>query len=158
MLIKELLFKQMSILSGLLGLVLGVLTVIPFICNLSFFALFILGAPIIMVYMKKMQMMGILDIKQGAMYGAIIGFISFLGFSVSFIPLAAIIGLIYKGSFYLGVSLLLRSGFFVLITLVFFVALLSAMMNSVSGLVTMYIYNQIEPQPEESQTDIEIQE
>ncbi len=158
MLIKELLFKQMSILSGLLGLVLGVLTVIPFICNLSFFALFILAAPIIMVYMKKMQMMGILDIKQGAMYGAIIGFISFLGFSVSFIPLAAIIGLIYKGSFYLGVSLLLRSGFFVLITLVFFVALLSAMMNSVSGLVTMYIYNQIEPQPEESQTDIEIQE
>ncbi len=158
MLIKELLFKQMSILSGLLGLVLGVLTVIPFICNLSFFALFILAAPIIMVYMKKMQMMGILDIKQGAMYGAIIGFISFLGFSISFIPLAAIIGLIYKGSFYLGVSLLLRSGFFVLITLVFFVALLSAMMNSVSGLVTMYIYNQIEPQPEESQTDIEIQE
>ncbi len=158
MLIKELLFKQMSILSGLLGLILGVLTVLPVICNLSFFALFILAAPIIMIYMKKMQMMGILDIKQGAMYGAIIGFISFLGFSISFVPLAGIIGLIYKGSFYLSISLLLRSGFFVLIMLIFFVALLSAIMNAFSGLVTMYVYNQIEPQPEETQTDIEIQE
>ncbi len=158
MLIKEILFKQTAVLSGLLGLVLGVLTVIPFICNLSFFALFILAAPIIMVYMKRMQMMGILDIKQGAMYGAVIGFLSFIGFSISFIPLAGIIGLIYKGSFYLGISLLLRSGFFVMITLIFFVALLSAIMNSFSGLVTMYVYSQLETKPEESQTDIEIQE
>ena len=158
MLIKEILFKQTAVLSGLLGLVLGVLTVIPFICNLSFFFLFFLAAPIIMVYMKRMQMMGILDIKQGAMYGAVIGFLSFIGFSISFIPLAGIIGLIYKGSFYLGISLLLRSGFFVMITLIFFVALLSAIMNSFSGLVTMYVYSQLETKPEESQTDIEIQE
>ena len=158
MLLKELLFKQMSILSGLLGLVLGVLTIIPFICNFSFFALFVMAAPIIMIYMKKMQMMGILDIRQGAMYGAIIGFVSFLGFSISFVPLATIIGFIYKGSYYLGVSLLFRSGFFVLIMMIFFVALLSALMNSFSGLVTMYIYNQIEAKPEESQTDIKIKE
>ena len=158
MLLKELLFKQMSVLSGLLGLILGVLTIVPFICNFSFFALFVMAAPIIMVYMKKMQMMGLLDIRQGAMYGAIIGFISFLGFSISFIPLATIIGFIYKGSFYLGVSLLFRSGFFVLIMMIFFVALLSALMNAFSGLVTMYIYNQIEAKPEESQTDIEIKE
>ncbi len=158
MLIKEILFKQMAVLSALMGLVMGVITIIPIICNLSFFALFVLAAPIILIYMKKMQMIGILDIKQGAMYGAIIGFISFLGFSVSFVPLAAIIGLIYKGSFYLGISLLMRSGFFVLITLIFFVALLSAMMNSFSGLTTMYIYSQIETKPEESQTDIEIKE
>ena len=158
MLLKELLFKQMSILSGLLGLILGVLTIIPFICNFSFFALFVMAAPIIMIYMKKMQMMGILDIRQGAMYGAIIGFVSFLGFSISFVPLATIIGFIYKGSYYLGVSLLFRSGFFVLIMMIFFVALLSALMNSFSGLVTMYIYNQIEAKPEESQTDIKIKE
>ena len=158
MLLKELLFKQMSILSGLLWLILGVLTIIPFICNFSFFALFVMAAPIIMIYMKKMQMMGILDIRQGAMYGAIIGFVSFLGFSISFVPLATIIGFIYKGSYYLGVSLLFRSGFFVLIMMIFFVALLSALMNSFSGLVTMYIYNQIEAKPEESQTDIKIKE
>lgn len=156
--IKKLLLKQMAMLSSVLGLILGVLTIIPFISNISFFALFVLAAPIVLVYMKKLEMIGILDIRQGAMYGAIIGFISFLAFSVSFVPLATIIGFIYKGSYYLGVSLLFRSGFFVLIMMVFFVAILAALMNAFSGLVTMYVYNQIEPQPEESKTDIDIQE
>lgn len=158
MILKELLFKQMSMLSGVLGLILGVLTIIPFICNFSFFALMVLAAPILLIYMKKLNMIGILDPRQGAMYGALIGFVVFLGFSISFVPLATIIGFIYKGSFYLGVSLLFRSGFFVLIMMVFFVAILCALMNAFSGLVTMYIYNQIEPQPQESHTDINIEE
>ena len=156
--IKQLLLKQMGMLSSVLGLVLGVITIIPFICNFSFFALIVLSAPIILVYMKKLDMIGILDIRQGAMYGAIIGFISFVAFSVSFVPLATIIGFIYKGSYYLGVSLLFRTGFFVLIMMVFFVALLAALMNAFSGLVTIYVYNQLEQKPEESKTDINIQE
>ncbi len=156
--IKQLLLKQMGMLSSVLGLVLGVITIIPFICNFSFFALILLSAPIILVYMKKLDMIGILDIRQGAMYGAIIGFISFVAFSVSFVPLATIIGFIYKGSYYLGVSLLFRTGFFVLIMMVFFVALLAALMNAFSGLVTIYVYNQLEQKPEESKTDINIEE
>ena len=156
--IKQLLLKQMGMLSSVLGLVLGVITIIPFICNFSFFALIVLTAPIILVYMKKLDMIGILDIRQGAMYGAIIGFISFVAFSVSFVPLATIIGFIYKGSYYLGVSLLFRTGFFVLIMMVFFVALLAALMNAFSGLVTIYVYNQLEQKPEESKTDINIEE
>ena len=156
--IKQLLLKQMGMLSSVLGLVLGVITIIPFICNFSFFALIVLSAPIILVYMKKLDMIGILDIRQGAMYGAIIGFISFVAFSVSFMPLATIIGFIYKGSYYLGVSLLFRTGFFVLIMMVFFVALLAALMNAFSGLVTIYVYNQLEQKPEESKTDINIEE
>ena len=156
--IKQLLLKQMGMLSSVLGLVLGVITIIPFICNFSFFALIVLSAPIILVYMKKLDMIGILDIRQGAMYGASIGFISFVAFSVSFVPLATIIGFIYKGSYYLGVSLLFRTGFFVLIMMVFFVALLAALMNAFSGLVTIYVYNQLEQKPEESKTDINIEE
>lgn len=156
--INKLLIKQMATLSGVLGLILGVLTIIPFICNFSFFALIVLAAPIILFYMKKLDMIGILDVKQGAMYGAIVGFISFLAFSVSFVPLATVVGLLYKGSFYLGVSLLVRSGFFVIVMMVFFVAILAALMNAFSGLVTIYIYNQIEQKPEESKTDINIEE
>lgn len=156
--IKQLLLKQMSMLSSVLGLILGVLTVIPFICNFSFFALIVLATPLVLIYMKKLDMIGILDIRQGAMYGAVIGFISFIAFSVSFVPLATIIGFIYKGSYYLGVSLLFRSGFFVLIMMVFFVAILAALMNAFSGLVTVYLYNQFEQKPAESKTDIDIKE
>lgn len=156
--INKLLIKQMATLSGVLGLILGVLTIIPFICNFSFFALIVLAAPIILVYMKKLDMIGILDIKQGAIYGGIIGFVSFLAFSVSFVPLATIIGFLYKGSYYLGVGILVRSGFFVMIMMVFFVAILAALMNAFSGLVTTYVYNQIEQKPDESKTDISIEE
>jgi hypothetical protein len=41
--------------------------------------------------------------------------------------------------------------------LVFFVAILCALMNAFSGLVTVYIYNQLEQKPEEIQTKIDIE-
>lgn len=156
MLSNKIFLKKLLMLSGIMGLILGVITIIPFICNFSFFALMILAAPILFVYMKKLNMLGYVEPKQGALYGGIIGFVSFVGFSISFVPLATIIGLIYKGSYYLGVSLLFRSGIFVTIMMVLFVAILSALMNAFSGLVAMYIYNQIEPKPEEIPTQIDI--
>lgn len=156
--IKQVLLKQMAILSAILGLVLGVLTVIPIIGQFAFFALVVLATPIIFVYMKKLDMIGILDIKQGAIYGAVVGFAAFIAFSISFMPLAAIISFISKGTHYLWVGLLVKEGFFILIMLVLFVSILAALMNAFSGLVTMYIYNQIEQKPMESQTDISIEE
>lgn len=156
--IKQLLLKQMAILSAILGLVLGVLTIIPFIGQFAFFTLIVLTTPIVIIYMKKMEMIGFLDFKQGAMYGAIIGFVAFIAFALSFMPLAAIIALINKSSQFLWVTLLIKAGFFVPIMLIFFVALLGALMNAFSGLVTMYIYNQIEQKPIESQTNINIEE
>lgn len=158
MLSNKIFLKQLLTLSGVLGLILGVITIIPFICNFSFFALMLLAAPLLFVYMKKINMLGYVEPKQGAIYGSIIGFVSFIGFSISFVPLATIIGFLYKGSYYLGVSLLFRSGIFVTFMMVLFVAILSALMNAFSGLVTMYIYNQIEPRQEEFITDFNIEE
>ncbi len=155
---NELLMKRIAFLSAMLGLIAGVITVIPFICSLSFLALMVLAAVIVIVYMKKKNFIGYIEPKEGSIYGAIIGFISFIGFCVSFLPLAAIIGLIYKGSFYLGISLIVRSGIFVIILMVLFVAMLSALINAFSGLVTAYIYTQIEEKPGESRTNIEFEE
>lgn len=158
MLSNKIFLKKLLILSGILGLILGVITIIPFICNFSFFVLMILTAPLLFIYLKKLNLLGYVEPKEGAIYGAIIGFVSFIGFSISFVPLATIIGFLYKGSFYLGVSLLFRSGIFVTIMMVLFVSILSALLNAFSGLVTMYIYNQIEPKPEEVPTQIDIQD
>ncbi len=128
--------KRMVIISSILGAIIGIITVVPIINVLSFFVILFLSAPIVIMYMTKYNMMGVLDLKQSLIYGAIIGFISFLGFSITFVPLATIIGLIYKSSFYLGVSMLFREGFFVMLLMVFFVALLGgALMNSFSSLL-----------------------
>ena len=109
------LLKRMVIISSILGAILGVVTVIPAVNVLSFFAIMFLASPFVIIYMTKYNMMGVLNLKQTLIYGAIIGFISFLGFSLTFVPLATIIGLIYKNSFYLGVSMLFREGFFVML-------------------------------------------
>ena len=155
---NKIFLKNLLSLSAILGLILGIITIIPFISGFSFFVLMVLAAPVLFVYLKKLHLIGYITPQEGAIYGSFIGFASFLGFSVSFIPLATIIGFLYKGSFYLGIKMLFESGIFLTLTMIIFVALLSALMNAFSGLVTMYIYNQIEEKPQEELTNIDIQE
>lgn len=150
--------KNLLSLSAILGLILGIVTIVPFISGLSFFVLMVLAAPVLFVYLKRLRLIGYVTTQEGAIYGSFIGFASFLGFSISFIPLATIIGFLYKGSFYLGIKMLFESGILLTLTMVIFVAILSALMNAFSGLVTMYIYNQIEDKPQEELTNIDIQE
>lgn len=136
-----LLIKQTAILSAILGGILGILTLIPFINGFSFLLLVAGISAVVIIYMKKNNLIGIIDVKEGAILGAIIGFISFVAFSIVFIPLVALVGLIFKNYYTYGVTYLLRaSGFFVLVILVIFLGLLSALMNSFTGLVTAYIY------------------
>lgn len=138
---NPILIKQTSILSAILGGILGIITLIPFIRNFSFLLLILCISAVIIVYMKKNDLIGIIDVREGALLGAIIGFVSFIAFSIVFIPLAALIGLIFKGYFMFWlVPLLKYSGFFVLIMLVVFLGLLSALINAFTGLVTAYVY------------------
>ena len=160
---NKLIIKQVSVLSVILGGILGVLTLIPFIRNFSFTLLILAIAAVIIIYMKKNDLIGIIDVKEGAILGAIIGFVSFIAFSIVFVPLVTIIGLIFKNYYTFGISYMLRaSGFFVLVMLVLFMALLSALMNSFAGLITAYAYEILsgikKEDKIEEQIDFEIKE
>lgn len=118
---------------------------------------------VIIVYMKKNNLIGILDVKEGAILGAIIGFVSFIAFSIVFVPLVAIIGLIFKNYYTFGITVLLKSsGFFVLVMLVVFMGILSALMNAFAGLATVYIYEVLsgvkKEEKQEENIDFEIKE
>ena len=140
-----LLLKQISILSLIAGAALGVVTIIPFIGGIAFlFLMMCIGAALI-IYLKKMTLVGFLELKDGALYGGIAGFVSFLG-------------LIFKNSQYSLVTFSVGSGFFVVLLLSIFVAILSAVINSFSALAATYIYAQLEPRPEENTTNFEIEE
>lgn len=138
------LLKQTSILSAILGGILGVATLIPFVRNFSFLLLILCVSAVVIIYMKKNDLIGIIDVREGAILGAIIGFISFIAFSIVYIPsvvlLSAFLSLfkIYYNTF--GITIFIQSGFFVLVILVIFLGFLSALMNAFSGLVTAYIY------------------
>lgn|SRR5574344_400644 len=136
-----LLLKQVAILSAIFGAGMGILTLIPFVNGFCFMALMLFAATIVLIYMKKHDLIGVLNVKEGAILGAEIGFVSFIGFAILFIPLVSIIGLIFKGYNTYGILYLLKlSGFFVLIMLIIFLALMSSLMNAFSGLMTISAY------------------
>lgn len=157
------LIKQSTILSAILGGVLGILTLIPFVRNFSFLLLILAVSAVVIVYMKRNDLIGIIDVREGAILGALIGFISFIAFSIVFVPLVSLVGLIFPSYYTFGITYMLKiSGFFVLILLVIFLAILSALMNAFSGLVTAYIYEVLtglkKEEKEEENIDFEIKD
>lgn len=155
---NPILIKQTSILSAILGGILGVLTLIPFVRNFSFMLLILCISAVVIIYMKKNELIGIIDVREGAILGAIIGFVSFIAFSIVFVPLVAIVGFIFKGYYTFGITYMLQaSGFFVLVMLLVFIALLSALMNSFAGLVTAYIYEALLGIKKESNESVEFE-
>lgn len=149
--INVLLLKQIAILSAIAGGALAVVSIIPYINVFSFTILMIFLSGGVLYYMKKNNMIGIFDLREGSIFGAVVGFVSFIAFSVVFIPLDILLSLLTKGFHALlnfipvHTSFLLYffnnfGGFIVLIMLIIFVGLLSALMNAFTGLVTAYVY------------------
>lgn len=140
--INELLLKQVAILSAIAGGALGLLTIFPFINIFSVTILVICLASGILVYMKRENLIGIFDMKEGAILGGVIGFVSFIAATVVYLPCDLILGLIpiFKAHFIMRFFFNSFGSFIVLMMLVFFVALLSALMNAFAGLATSYVY------------------
>jgi len=138
-----LLLKQVALFSALIGGVIGVITLIPFIGTIAFLTLILFLAAVVIVYLKKHDLIGIIDMKEGAILGSVVGFSSFIAFAIVFTPLSTLIGLIFQSHY---VGQLLRmfisnfGGFFILIMLLLFLALISALMNAFAGLTTAYVY------------------
>lgn len=148
--------KTAVILSAIAGFAAGVLLLIPFLTPLIFLMLFIaIGAGII-VYIKRHNFVGFLTIQDGALIGAISGFISLSAASVIYLPVWLIISLIFnKHTFSFGISSPMTD-FIIVLMMVFFVALLSAVFNAFSAMIATYIYEKIEDKPFEFNTNFEI--
>lgn len=159
---NPMIIKQTAILSTILGGIIGLLTLIPFVRNFSFLVLILCISAVVIVYMKKNDLIGIIDVKEGAILGAIIGFVSFIAFSIVFIPTVTLLGFLLsliKVNYYtFGITYMLRiSGLFVLIMLVGFLAILSALMNAFSGLATAYVYEILSGMKKEENENIDFE-
>src|SRR5574344_130054 len=128
--INKLLIKQIAILSSILGLILGVITIIPYLGFLSFFVCVFFASTLVLWYLKKLNLIGILTPKDGGIYGLISGFIVFIGFCITFLPLSALIGYFVRGYFYSGILFLFQMGIVILAMMIIFVALISALFNA----------------------------
>jgi len=153
--------KTTIILSSIIGLISGVLFLINFVILkfLIVFLLFVITGALIIIYLKKNSFVGFLTVQNGALVGAVAGFISLISAATVFMPINYIIGLFtshYKQTMsFTDVSY----GFIISIIMIFFVALvISAPFNAISAMIATYIYEKIEDKPFDFNTYIEIEE
>lgn len=131
--------KQAAFLSVFLGAALGVITVIPFLGDIAFWILMCMSAAVVILFMTKLEMLYVKSVQESAVLGAIIGFISFIGFSVLYIPLIIALAKFFQIYPNYGVSMALSNASCgLIIVLVIFMAVLCATINAFSGFLTYY--------------------
>lgn len=136
---NKIILKQISLLSIFLGAALGVITVLPVIGEIAFWILMCLSSAAVILFMIKLDMLEITSVQESAVLGAIIGFISFIGFSVFYIPLIIILAKFFQIYPNYGVSMALSNATLgLIIVLVIFMGILCATVNAYSGFLTYY--------------------
>ena len=153
--LNVLLIKQISIFSILIGLGIGIISLIPFIGNIVFVLYFMALSGAVIVYLKKQNILGDISVKEGAVLGSVIGVTSMLGLYCTFIPLFIIISLFTHnmlGTFLLN-GFTNPLSFFTLIFLLLLMALLGGLMNGFTGGVTAYVYEVLANIQEEEAKD-----
>ena len=131
--------QPLSILSLLLGGSLGILTVIPFIGTFVFWILMCFASVAVLLFMIKKELLAINSVKESAVLGSIIGFVSFIGFSIFYVPIIIMLAKLFQISPNYGVSMALSNASFGLIVVfVIFMGVLSATLNAFSGFLTYY--------------------
>ncbi len=136
----KLILKQISILSAFVGVLLGVLTLIPVVGKITFIALICFASALVIIFMYKVGLIEELSTKDSIIWGAIIGFISFIAFSAIYLPALALLGNSFQLYAYEGVTFALRAGTpGVIIMMVIFVGVLSATINAFSAFIVSYL-------------------
>ncbi|MBR1977610.1 hypothetical protein IKA15_04955 [bacterium] len=157
-----LILKRAGILSAILGVIIALCGLLPFLIVYTVLTLSFLAAPIVIIYMKKKKLMGWLDMQQSAIFGAYSGIATSLAFFVVFIPSVLILYFIgnitHLWNYYtygLQYFITFRSLWLFVIIAIMVVGIL-ALTNAVTSMGVNYIYNQIDKIPEGSNEPIDI--
>ncbi len=138
--IDFILLKRISVLSIFFGAILGFVTLIPFIGTYSMVFLLCFIAPLVIWVLVKYNCLLLSSIKKSVVVGAIVGFVSYLGFSVIYIPISVILMKLFHISANYGIGIMLNNaGFFILLVISIFMGVLSATINAFTGFLTFYV-------------------
>ena len=145
-----LLLKQLALLSAFVGGAFGLLALFSPLTLLIILLSFGLPAIIILIYMKNNELIGIMNTRDGAIWGAVIGTVSFMAGFVVFAPISVIISWLFSitvhQTYLSGFLRLIPFDFgsiFVLVLCVIFLAGLSALFNGFFGATTAWVYELI---------------
>ena len=152
-----LILKRATILAAFLGIIVALVGLIPFFIIYVVFFLSFFASPVVLIFMKRKHLLGVLDMQQSALLGSAIGLACSAGFFAVFIPAVLLIHLVFKGyyAYALPEFITFQSLWLFIIVLAMLAAILAAS-NSVSAMAVNYVYSQIEKVPEDAQTPVDI--
>jgi len=157
--------KPTVILSAIAGAILGLLLLMPFF-SFNFFVciLFSMVSVLVIVYLKKNNLIGILEPVDGAIIGAVSGFICVITANLVYIPLYGIISAIFKNYGQgIGISIFAKImiqnfNLFITSMFLFFFGMIGAIFNAFSGLLCAFIYGKLQLDQPEDTTHFMIEE
>ena len=140
-----LLLKQLAILSAIAGAILVFVTIIPYVSAISFSILIFFLSGFVLAYLKQNDFIGIISVREGCIFGAVIGFVSFIAFSVIYSPISMLLGWLIP-AYTQGFLRFFMTSFgsaVVMVLLMILMAGISALFNGFTGLVTAWVYELI---------------
>lgn len=140
----RILVKNITILSLILGLALGILAPIPFIGMIMLFILLLGSSPLVMVYLIMDGKLELTTTKDSILIGALTGFMANITFSIAYCVVMVILskGFHYTPNFFL-TAMIENSPVWLLGTFIIFLGVLCATTNAFAGFATYYIINLI---------------
>lgn len=137
--------KVVVLLSVIVGLISGFLTIIPYVGAVVFWIVMCFTSVLVMLYLHSLRVLNLQSVNESAVMGFASGFTSFIGFSISYIPCAIILAKFFNLYPNYGVSLMLNNATFgVMVMFVIFIAVLSATVNAFFGFLTYYGINYLD--------------
>ena len=134
--------KNLIIYSLILGFILGVLSIIPYVGTFMIMGLLLFVAPLVMLILIMEGKMDLTTIQDSIIDGAITGFCANLTFTFSACIVLALLQIGFKYSpNYLLTSMIINSSMWIIIMCSVFLGTLVAATNAFSGLLTYYIIN-----------------
>ncbi len=134
------LLRQISVLSIFFGLLLGAITLIPYVGTFSFIFLICFMAPLVIWILVKYNCLSLTSIKDSVIVGAIAGFVSYMGFSILYVPVSVVLMKFFHLAANYGVGFMLQNAsFFILIVVSIFMGVLGATVNAFTGFLTFYV-------------------
>ena len=141
---SKVLVFQISIISLILGIILGSLAPIPVIGLGMLLTMILLSAPIVILFLVMAGKLDLTSPKDSIITGGLIGFCANISFSFiySFIMYIMSQGFHSTTNFFLS-AMIVNSPVWLILIFILFLGVLSATTNAFSGFVTYYIINLI---------------
>lgn len=154
------LIKPSAVLGAIIGVILGIILLIPIVQILAFIAFLLIGSGVVW-YLKHYSFIGIISLKDGAIMGAVSGFIATLTASLICLPVIIIklffISPITRGaSSNQGIDMIFSYIFILILLVLSSIAPIISLFNALSGMSAAFIYKKKEDQNLNLQTEFVI--